>query len=171
MRNHGLHLNEKWNVFNFLIFNTSRFSSSPSLSQGIVFSQVYHGTIAVFRSDIHTHWAIPEKIQTSGRGWGHWISRRIEKNCGNSRVQLKKKWNFQGCSRKTHVKFPLVLIFDFGISKECHTILQNFQGWKLVFSRICKGTVTNLKISGWGGGRVRKVYLQSSPSCLDFILE
>ena len=80
-----------------------QFSPNPNLSQEIVFSQVCHGIIAVFRGDIHTHWAIPEKIQTSGRGWGYRISRSIEeKNCGNSRGQLKKKWNFQGYSRKTH---------------------------------------------------------------------
>ena len=33
--------------------------------------------------------------------WRHGISRGIEeKPCGNSRGQLKEKWNFQGCSRK-----------------------------------------------------------------------
>ena len=43
------------------------------------------------------------------------------------RGQLKKKWNFQGCSRKTHVEFPWVLVFGLGISKGCHTILQNLE--------------------------------------------
>ena len=47
---------------------------------------------------------------------------------GNSRCQLKKKWKFQGCSRKTNVEFPWVSVFDFGISKGCHTNSQNFQG-------------------------------------------
>ena len=46
------------------------------------------------------------------------------------------------------MEFPWVLVFDFGISKGCHTILLNFQGWKLVFSRISKGKVKNLKFSG-----------------------
>ena len=50
------------------------------------------------------------------------------------------------CSRKSPVESPWVLVFDLGICKGCHTILQNFQGWKLVFSRISKGKVTNLKI-------------------------
>ena len=47
------------------------------------------------------HWAIPEKIQTRK---GHGISRGSEERAyGNSRGQLKKKWNLQGCSRKTNV--------------------------------------------------------------------
>ena len=86
------------------------------------------------------------------RGWGHGTSRDIEeKACGNSRGEPKKKWNFQGCSRKTHMEFSWVLA-------ECHTILQNFQGCKkLAFSGISKGKVTNLKILG---SFVRKVYPQ-----------
>ena len=41
-------------------------------------------------------WAIPEKIQTGEEGGGHRISRGSEeKACGNSRGQLKEKWNFQ----------------------------------------------------------------------------
>ena len=47
--------------------------------------------------------------------------------CGNSRGQLKKKSNFHGYSRKTHVEFPWILVFDLRISKECNTILQNYQ--------------------------------------------
>ena len=35
--------------------------------------------------------------------------------CGNSRCQLKKKWNCQWCSQKTHLKFQCVLVFDLGI--------------------------------------------------------
>ena len=38
-----------------------------------------------------------------------------------------------------------VLVFDTGVSKGCNTILQNFW-WKLGFSGIFKGKVTNLKI-------------------------
>ena len=54
----------------------------------------------------------------------------IEKICGNSRGQLKKKWNFQDGSRKYHVEFPyskssfLALEFPRGVTQ--------FQG-------ICKG--------------------------------
>ena len=34
---------------------------------------------------------------------------------------IKKEVEFprQGCSRKTHVEFPWVLVFDLGISKAC----------------------------------------------------
>ena len=40
-------------------------------------------------------------------GWGHRISKGIEERaCGSSKGQLKKKWNFQGCQRKTNVEFP-----------------------------------------------------------------
>ena len=67
-------------------------------------------------------------------GSGQRFSRGIKKICGNSRGKLKKKWKFQGNSRKSHVEFPLLLVFDLGISKACHTILQNFQGWKSSFS-------------------------------------
>ena len=53
------------------------------------------------------------------------------------------------------MEFPWFLFFYLGISKGFHAILQNSQGWKLVFSRICQGKVTNLKIpregvGGWG---------------------
>ena len=44
------------------------------------------------------------------------------------------------------MKFSWVLVFDLGISKGWHTILQNFQGWNFAFSGISKGKVTNLKI-------------------------
>ena len=49
--------------------------------------------------------------------WGHGISRGIEERAyGNSRGQLKKKWNFQGCSRETHVEFTWIMgspVWDF----------------------------------------------------------
>ena len=48
------------------------------------------------------------------------------------------------------MKFSWVLVFDLGISKGWHKILQNFQGWKLIFSGISKGKVTNLKIPEGG---------------------
>ena len=61
-----------------------------------------------------TKWAIPEKIQTPAQELGVEdveFSGVLKKELvdGNSRGQLKKKWNFQvrqGCSRKTHVEFP-----------------------------------------------------------------
>ena len=62
--------------------------------------------------------------------------------------QLRKKWNFKGCSRKTYAEFPWILVFDLSIFSGCHTILQNFQLGKLVFSGISKGKVTDLKIPG-----------------------
>ena len=98
-------------------------------------------------------------------GWGHGFSRGIaERACGNSRGTLKKKWDFQGCSRKSHLEFPWVLVFDLGISKGCHTILQNFRGQKLVFSGISKGKVTNLKIlEGFS-----EKYVLNPCLCLDF---
>ena len=54
----------------------------------------------------------------------------------------------------------MVLIFDLGISKGCHTILQNYQEWKLVFSGISKGKVTNLRMPGF---LFKTVYPQPSP--------
>ena len=72
-----------------------------------------------------------------------------ERKYGNSSGKLRKKQNFQRCSKvKTHVKFRWVLVFHRGISKRCHTILLNFQGRKLVFTGISKGIVTNLKFPG-----------------------
>ena len=41
-----------------------------------------------------------------------------ERACENFKVQLKKKWNCQGGSRKTNVEVPWFLFFDVGISKE-----------------------------------------------------
>ena len=91
-----------------------------------------------------------------GREYGGWrehgISRGIEERaCGNSRSQLKKKWNFQGCSRKTDSGISLSLGFwrwNFQNGYRPHN-LQNFQRWKLVFFRISKDKVTNLKIPGF----------------------
>ena len=59
-------------------------------------------------------WSIPENIQID-EGWGgHGSSRIIKKiECGNSRSQLKKKWNFKGWSRKYYVEFPWVLVLGF----------------------------------------------------------
>ena len=45
-------------------------------------------------------WTISEKIQAGDReGSGHRFFRDIkERTFGNSRGQLKSKWDFQGCS-------------------------------------------------------------------------
>ena len=51
----------------------------------------------------------------------------LKKKCGNSRCQLKKKWNFRGVQVKAHVEFPWVLVFDLRISKGCDENLLNFQ--------------------------------------------
>ena len=59
-----------------------------------------------------------------------WNFQEYWKSTRNSRGELKKKWNLKGCSRKTHLKFPWVLVFDLGIFKDCHTVLHNFQGWQ-----------------------------------------
>ena len=108
------------------------------------------------------------KKKSSRRGREHGISRVIkERACRNSRGQLKKKWNFQGHSRKTHAEeFPWVLVFNLGIFKECHIILLNFQWWKFVFPGFSKGKVTNLKILGGGDFSVKHIL---NPPCFDFI--
>ena len=81
-----------------------------------------------------------KKSKVSSRIWN--FQRCFEERaCGNSGGQLKKKWNFQGCSRKTRVEFLWILVFGVGISKVCHTVLQSFQGWELVFAGISKGKV------------------------------
>ena len=102
------------------------------------------------------HRAVPEKNPNSARDIE-------ERACENCRGQLKNKWYFQGFSRKTHVKFPWVLAFDLGVSRRCHTILQNLQGWKLVFSGISKGKVTDLKVPGG----ISEKYIPYPP-CFDF---
>ena len=48
---------------------------------------------------------------------------------------------FPGVSKKLHVKFPGVLVFDLGISKGYNTILWNFQGWSFVLSEIFRSKV------------------------------
>ena len=92
-------------------------------------------------------WAIPDKIQTGDGGWGHSFSKGTkERTCGNFKGHLRKKWNFQGCSRKSYMQFTWVLVFDLGIStKRCHTISKNPQGSESLFF---KGEPTNLKSLG-----------------------
>ena len=69
------------------------------------------------------YWPIPEKFQTVGM-----------EDMNFQRYWIKSMWKIQ-----VHGEFRWVLAFDLEISKECHTVLQNFQGWKLVFSGISKG--------------------------------
>ena len=53
------------------------------------------------------------------------------------------KWNFQAWLRKCHLEFAWILFFSF------ETILRNFQGLSLVFSRIPNSKVTKPKVSGF----------------------
>ena len=106
------------------------------------------------------------KNPNMGQGFSTWNfqSRGIEERAHkNPRVQLRSKWNFCGFQRKTDVKFPWVLVFDHGISN-FKIVAHNFAKFlgvkKLVFSRISKGNVTNLKFPEGG---FRKVYLTPPP--------
>ena len=62
-------------------------------------------------------WDIPEKNKQEG--WGHETSRGIywKNRIWRFWGSIKKKWNFQGWSRKSHVEFEWVLVFDTGNSK------------------------------------------------------
>ena len=70
------------------------------------------------------------------------------------------------------MEVPWVLVFGLGISQEgCHTIFRNIQRWSFVFSRISKGKVKNLKVTGFF---LKKLCPQHPPSppptttCLGF---
>ena len=81
--------------------------------------------------DLQEQWVIPEKIQTGDSGcWGHRFFRGIkEKICGNSRGQLKKKWNFQWCPQKVR-----------GISMRLWFLTLEFPPRSATrFCRICRG--------------------------------
>ena len=136
-------------AINYVIhgFSSSRTSPGAITTQGLHTGE--KNTAAIIIQD----WVIDDnglfQKKSTQVGWGHWISRGIEETaCENSRSQLKKMWNFQGHSRKIHVEFPWLLVFNFGVSKRCPIILQNFQELKIVFSRISKVKVTNIKIPG-----------------------
>ena len=47
-------------------------------------------------------------------------------------------------------------------------IFAEFPGWKLVFSKICKGKVTNIKIQGRGADSEKYIFNFSPHLCLDF---
>ena len=66
--------------------------------------------------------------------WGHGIPAwSLKEEHAEFPGQLKKKWNFQGQSRKNHVEYPWVFVFGFEIPKGCNTILWNFYGWSLLY--------------------------------------
>ena len=97
------------------------------------------------------------------KGWGHGNSKGTdeERICGNSKGELKKKWNFQGCWRKTHVEFPWVVVVDFGISsKGCYKISKCESLFSPEFLRVKSGKSQNSR-----GGSEK--YILNSPS-LDF---
>ena len=76
---------------------------------------------------------------------GYW-----RKSMWKFRRSIKKKKGFPGVFKKNSCGVSMVsMVFDYGSSKGCHTILQNFQGFKLVFSGISKDKVTNLKFQQW----------------------
>ena len=65
--------------------------------------------------------------------------------------------------KKTHVEFPRFSVVDTGISKGCHTMLQNSQEQKLAFSGVSQGKLKNKKIPGGASEK----YILNTP-CLDF---
>ena len=98
--------------------------------------------------------------------WGYGNSRGIEeKACGNSRKSTKKEVEVPGDMKKNHVEFSLdlswfsTLEFPRGVIQVC---MQNFQGWKLVLSK-----VTNRKIPGVFSKRYI-LNLPRPPPCLVF---
>ena len=91
----------------------------------------------------------------------------------------KSMWKFLGSNKKevefpgvlkNHVEFPWVFVLTleffqgYLVTNVTHTNLQNSQLWKLVFPRISKGKMTNLKIPG-----VSEVHAHLPP-CLFFSL-
>ena len=59
--------------------------------------------IHIIGNMLHHHRAVMKRSKMGEGGWGHRISRGINKEraCEKCRGQLKKKCNFQVCSRKT----------------------------------------------------------------------
>ena len=91
----------------------------------------HQDTIGKLQVILDPYWTIPDgAIHTGGlRTWN--FQRYLRKNMWKFQGSIKKEVEFLGCSRKPYVEFPWVLVFDLGISKWCHTILQNFQGESL----------------------------------------
>ena len=67
----------------------------------------------------------------------------------NIQTEGVEDMEFPGVLKKEHVEIPWVLVFDLGISKGCHKILQNFHGCSFVFFEFSASKVTNLKILGF----------------------
>ena len=81
----------------------------------------------------------------------------------NLRAIIRNKEEYPGLPWKNHVEFPRVLVFGFGISKGCNTILWNFQGWIFGLFGICRGKVK----------KSRRVFKKvcHQPLLFDFFLE
>ena len=125
----------------FIIFFQSLFVYAHWSNNTAYFVAISHQTFPAMNYSKKN----PNMIQ--GLSAWNFHSRGIEERAHeNISVQLKRSGITGGSQRKNNVKFPWVLVFELGVSKGWHTILQNCQGWKLVFSKISKGKVTNLKI-------------------------
>ena len=125
----------------FIIFFQSLFVYAHWSNNTAYFVAISHQTFPAMNYSKKN----PNMIQ--GLSAWNFHSRGIEERAHeNISVQLKRSGITGGSQRKNNVKFPWVLVFELGVSKRWHTILQNCQGWKLVFSKISKGKVTNLKI-------------------------
>ena len=103
-----------------------KFNDRPFLFRNVAYLTIF---FFLLQFGANTKWLMGYSRKNPNKeGWRHGMSRGIKKiECGNSRGQLKIKWNFQGWSRKNHVEFPWVLGFCFRISNECNTTLWNFQ--------------------------------------------
>ena len=92
-----------------------------------------------------------ERERERGGAWkfyGYW--KNIKKiSFGNSRGQLKKKWNFQDWSKKHLAEFPYKMssFLVFKISKGCNRVSRNLQGQSFLSSRISKSKLIDLKNS------------------------
>ena len=76
-------------------------------------------------------------------------------------VSRKQQVEFPGGVPKKklgYVEFPGVLVFGFGISKGCNSILHNFQGWSFDLSGISTDEVNK----GKPPGRFQKIMSSTS---------
>ena len=71
-----------------------------------------------------------------GVGWGEVKDMEFSEVLKKERVEIsgliKKEVEIPGASRKKFVEFPLVLVFDLGISKGCHNFAE-FPGGEACF--------------------------------------
>ena len=84
----------------------------------------------------------------------------LKKSMWKFQKSIKKEQGFPGVFKKNSDGIFMGLGFWPWSFKGCHRVLQNFQGWKLLLSRISKDKLTNLKIPRG----VRKLDLQPPPS-------